>query len=460
MQYLRSYNLGHEFNMNVCRSVVTAMSERLSITGFDSANPKLIEWAEKLWATNLMNAVQDDVYEKALRDGEAFVLVGWDKEDERVRWTIHERYTEIGSGIGGSDFGCVAVYEQNDPNQKMKFAAKYWVEGPNDDPKRRKTVYYPDRIEKFYLDSRGEWAHISDPDDEEWPVPWVDTAGEPLGIPVIHFKNKNLRCEAWDAIPLQDAINKELLDLLMSADQTAFRIFVARGFIPTTDGKPPKDDRSNWQTIEPGEIIATTKGPSEAAFDAIDSASLVPLQDLVHQLIMWLAMVTETPITRFITTKLIASDETLKEQENPLLSRVSVRQILFGSAWTSCLKLSRKLEELWGTKGLDQEVEIKPLWKDAQVRGEKEKLTNLGLKQDIGVPQNQLWKEAGYDQATIAKMETEKAKESNNGQGTGPGVPENGNGTDRPGAGNGNGNGRIGFRTAGGQGQNQNAGAS
>jgi hypothetical protein len=343
------------------------------------------------------------------------------------------------------------TYTQNDPNQKPLYATKLWsemipdVDGRNS-LRQRRTVYFPDRIEKYVMGNDGKWLPYSDVEDEDvWPIPWVDVMEKPLGIPVIHFKNKGLRCEAWDAIPLQDAINKELVDLLMAGDATAFRIFVALGFIPTTDGQQPKEDRSNWQRIEPGEVVATTKEAPGASFDAIDGADLEPLQNLVHQLVMWLAMVTETPITRYTTTKLIASDETLKEQENPLLSRVAVRQVLFGSAWTNCMKMARKLENLWGVDKLDETVELKPQWREAQVRGETEKLTNLGLKKNLGIPQSQLWKEAGYDQATITKMQGEAQDaqtESGTGTGTEPGARAgagvNGNGNGSGNAGNGN----------------------
>jgi predicted transcriptional regulator len=52
-------------------------------------------------------------------------------------------------------------------------------------------------------------------------------------------------------------------------------------------------------------------------------------------------------------------------------------------------------------------IDIKVLWKEAQIRGDKEKLENLKIKQELGVTRNQLWQEAGYSQAIITKMEGE-----------------------------------------------------
>jgi len=403
--FIKSANLGHTFALNACRSVISAVTERLSVIGFDSADQGLIEWAEQVWDVNRLAAIQDDIYEMSLRDGEAFVIIGWNEIEQTVRITAHPRFVDV--GVGGDGYGCIAHYVQNDPNQGLDYAEKLWSEEIGGELIRRRNVYRADRIEKYRMDDHGEWVAFQDPRDPAWPLPWVDATGKPLGIAVIPFVNKGLRCEAWDAIPIQDAINKELIDLLVAADQTAFRVYVALGFVPTTDGQPPKPDRSNWQTVEPGQIVATTQSASEASFQAIQGEDLTPLQNLVHQLIMWLAMVTETPITRFTTTKLVASDETLKEQENPLLSRVRVRQVLYGTAWVQCFQLSRKLNNLWGASFLNINSPFQVLWREAQIRGETEKLDNLIRKQSLGVPRTQLWKEAGYSQDIINQMTQE-----------------------------------------------------
>lgn len=411
-----------EFRMNVTRGVVLALVERLRVVGFDTTDESLTDWADNMWQSNNLDAVQEDIYEGALRDGEYFAIVNW---DDGVKVIPHQRYTDV--QVDGDGFGCWMVYNENDYNQEPLYGVKQWTEtldreDPNEANRyvrevvQRRNLYYPDRVEKYIRDINGEWAGYQPPEDESWPVQWVDSSGEPLGIALIHFTNKGLRCEAWDALPLQNAINKSLLDLLSSSDLTAFRIFYSLGFIPTTDGKKPAEDRSNWLKLEPGQVVGTTKSAREADFGAIDTANLSELMDLTHQLVLWLAMVTNTPVSRFISTKLIASDATLKEQEGPLIARVKSRQVRFGNAWSRCFDIARRLDNEFGEVDVDEEEPITLIWAEGAARGESEKLDILEQKQTIGIPQKQLWKEAGYNQKSIDEMEKERDAERRNQQ--------------------------------------------
>jgi hypothetical protein len=403
-----------DFGMNVCRNVVSALVERLRVTGFDTTDEELMDWASNVWNNNNLDATQEDIYEGALRDGEYFAIVSW---EDGVSVIPHQRYTDV--QVEGDGFGCWMVYKENDPNQKPEYGVKQWTESTETmgevgiirQAAQRRNLYYPDRVEKYRRDFNGEWEQFQPSEDEEWPVPWTDSEGKPLGVALIHFTNKGLRCEAWDAFPLQDAVNKSLLDLLSSSDLTAFRIFYSLGFIPTTDGKPPAEDRSNWLKLEPGQVVGTTKSARETDFGSIEPAELRELMDLTHQLVLWLAMVTNTPVSRFISTKLIASDATLKEQEGPLLSRVTSRQVRFGNAWARCLDIARRLENEFGDGGLNEDEKIDLIWAEGAARGEDEKLDLLQKKQGIGIPHKQLWKEAGYNQKTIDQMETERDAE-------------------------------------------------
>jgi len=298
------------------------------------------------------------------------------------------------------------VYPADDPNQAPKYGVKVWYEDettPRGILTRRehRNFYYPDRIEKYARDDRGNLTLRE-------TVPNVDSRGKPLGIPMIHFQNKGLRFEAWDAWPLQNAINKTLIDLLAAGDLTAFRIFVSFGFIPTTDGKSPASDRSNWLTIEPGQLIGTSAKPNEASFEAIDPADLKPLIDLEEQLILWMAMVTDTPVNRFVSTRQIASDKTLKQQEGPLLSKVRNRQMRFGSAWIDCLNVARRLHNEFSLdEPLDVEARLTVNWAEAQPSAEMDRIEILQAKKSIGIPNAQLWLEAGYTQEKIAEMEAQ-----------------------------------------------------
>lgn len=403
------------FRMNVTRSVVTAVSERLIVAGFDAADTGQVEWATNLWTDNRMEYLQEEVHEGALRDSEHFVIVHWDAEKNMPRFTPHERFTSLESG--GNGWGCLMKYPEDDHHQAPEYAVKVWydsIPGPGGVPlqRERRTFYYADRVEKYARNERGELRLLE-------TIPWLRRDGTPLGIPVVHFINKDMRFEAWDAFPMQNAINKTLVDALAAADNTAFRVYVALGFIPTIDGKEPAEDRSNWLTIEPGQIIGTTKESTKVKFDAIDPADIKPLIDLTEQLILWMAMVSDTPVNRFVSTRQIASDKTLKEQEGPLLAKVRNRQLSFGSAWVEALKIARTLSNTFGTPlldELDETVRFKTVWAEAQTSAERDRLETLEIKKRLGIPRRQLWSEIGYSVQQIETMEGEYRDGRNEGE--------------------------------------------
>lgn len=401
--YLGKEHGDPDFHLNVCRSVVSAVTERMIVNSFDSADKALAAWAWQVWQDNRMDSAQDEVHEGAIRDGEYFVLVDWDTQKRRVRFTSHQRFTD--GTVGGDGFGCKMFYPDDNPSLPALYACKRWTEVMDQGRARQRiTLYYPERVEK-YASAGAVWEPVQDVGDSGWPLAWVDSAGQPLGLPVIHFYNPGLRCEAWDAIPMQNAINKTLIDLLASADLTAFRIFVAFGWIPTSDGKSPADDGSNLLALAPGQVLGTTRSKTEAGFEAIEPADLSPLLDLLQQLVLYLASVSAIPGSRFQIIRQVMAEGTLKQQIEPLLAKIRRRQVLLGNAWENCFYIARKLANTFGGESLSEDAQLSTQWADLETRNEKEHLETLKLKKELGVTQEQIWSEMGYDQEHIAQMQ-------------------------------------------------------
>jgi hypothetical protein len=396
------------FVMNVSRIVVSAISERLLVSGIATDEPKeangqplpapVEDWAWSVWLENRMDAKQDEVHTGALIDGEYFVIVDWDDERAMPRFTPHPRYTD--PDVHGNGFGCKMFYKDDDESCAPLYATKRWAEVAIDERGRRTTeqrlnIYYPERIVQQVLRG-GAWSEYA-PD-----IPWVDGAGAPLGIAVIHVKNADLRCEAWDAFPLQDALNKALVDLIASADLTAFRILFAKGFYPTDDGQAPEADGSNMLKLAPGAIFGTLS--IDGDIKSIEPADLSQLVDLVQNLVIWIAQVTDTPISRFLATRAVAAEGTLKQQEAPLLGKIRKRQTLFGNAWEDCYELALRLANMFGLMSLDEEIEFSTQWTPAETRDELAETQRLQLERDMGIPEEVIWAKLGYTPAEIANM--------------------------------------------------------
>lgn len=404
--------------LNLARKVVNSVLRRLSVQKFDmagkgedgeseKAQEDLALWAERIWKENRMDTKQRRVHRQTLVDGESFVLVSFDDEKGLPVFNPHQRYTS--AQVEGDEYGCKAHYPNDDISQPMDYASKRWLETYYEANKKltrkRMTVYYPDSIYKYFHNGT-DWSAWIDEGDETWPIPWVTDGGEPLGIPIIHFSNPEERPEAQDAFGPQVASDHVLVDLLGAAALSAFRIYKVFGFYPTSDGQAPAEDDSNRLKIQPGIMVGTDKKTKqEAEFEAIESGDLTQIQNLINELFIWTAIVTETPISEFSASGQVAAEGTLKQQEVALLARVEERQDVFGDAWEDVIKMAIVLNNEFGQDAQAESFAIETIWKDAQTRSEEEIRESVKAKAETGVPWKQLMQEWGYSAEKIAEME-------------------------------------------------------
>ena len=394
-----SIKAGEEFRSNYCPIVVDALCERLKGTGFSAGEQDEVIW--DWWQRNRMDAVQGTVHLAAARDGDAYLMVEWDNELMLPRFTFEPALCD-GEGVQ-------VVY--SDERNVPLLATKRWLmttEGKVG-KQRRRNIYYPDRIVRQISDSdefEGAWrpyASEGAPAEE----PWTGRDGTPLGLPVIHFKNKDCgynygASELRDVVPLQNAINKTVIDLMAAADTTAFRIFWMLG-----------DDPSNL-SVAPGTWVYSTRPPGGeqgAAMGYFPGEDLSNLIALLDALAIEIARVTRTPVSYFQVSGQRPAEGTLKQEESGLVGKVKDRQVAFGNAWEDAIGMARRL---WNTFGggpeLDEAQIISTVWDDPETRNERLLIEGLKVKAELGVPPEQLWREMGYDADQIEEMQAMKAQ--------------------------------------------------
>jgi len=390
--------MGEEFNANYCQIVVDALAERLEVTGFEAGGQSQIIW--DWWKQARMDGVQGIVHLAAVRDGDAYVMVEWDNEEERLRFSYELGY----DGTEG-----VKIHYDPERRRVPLFASKRWrvEQGPDAGKVRRLNLYHPNRIEKYVSredEFEGNWQRYEE-GDEGWPLWWTrDGAegGEPLGVPVVHFRNKDEgynygQSELRNVVPLQNALNKSIIDLLAAADTTAFRIYWMIG-----------DDPSSLE-LSAGTWVYTKRPPggdNGAAVGFFPGEDLDPMIRLVDSFELRIAKVTRTPISYFQISRQRAAEGTLKQEEAGLVAKAKDRHVSFGNAWEDAIQVARRI---WNTFGegpeLDEEQTVETLWADAETRNEKEHLEALAVKREkLGVPQEQIWLEAGYGPEQVEKM--------------------------------------------------------
>ena len=413
------YNLTTErFAINYCAPVVDAPVERMIVSGFTGDDEDYAAWCWGVWQHNRMDAKQRDTHQQAVNEGESFIVVDWPEGDDYPTFIPHPRYTD--ASLGGTGYGCKAHYTEGDHNQPLEAISKRWREAYRDDKgvsklRERMNIYYPDRIERWVALTENKlhdagWTEFIEGEGDDadvWPIPWVNGTGEPLGIPIAHIRKPGT-FELWDAIPLQDIINKTALDILATADSCGFPIRMAYNWVATTDGKAPESDGGNYLTLTPGAWVSIMG--DDAKTEVIPPADLIPMLAALDSYIMKLAQVTDTPAARFQITGQIAAEGTLKQQEGPLLAKVRAYKTLIGNGWEDLFDIVRSLGQVHG-KTFGEDAELETQWEPSETRDDKAELETLVLKRQLEVSREMIWEEMGYDPDQIARMQAEIAEE-------------------------------------------------
>lgn len=454
MEFLGRASAG-KFRLNQCPVVVESLIERLALTGFEEIGAGgqgpgggeettatatgLTDFAAAVWEANRMDAGQEEIYRQAGIDQRTFVVLDIDAGG---LITLNHNDAYMCGKAGGDGEGVKLHYANSKRRGKPLFATKRWAVTTGQDAGYRRyfNVYYPDRIERYYQDDRetnrkmdqAGWRRLietSGPLAGVWPQPWVDATGQPLGLPVVEFSNGRAS-ELHEAVPLQRALNKSVIDLIAAADQAGFGILFAAGWAPTSDGKPIVLDSGGRSlsnnkplTLESGAILYTTN--PEGTLTRVAGDDLSKLIAVVDRHILSIAQVTRTPITNFQLFGQIPGADTQKQLDQGLVAKAQSRQRSYGNAWEDVVYLARRIATgapmyqagqvvgygLPAYEGyrLETETRVSALWKDAVIRNEKEHLESLKVKRELGVPQEQIYLEMGYEAAQAERwaMETE-----------------------------------------------------
>lgn len=363
MRKFLELKVGQEFSLNACPIVVDSLAERLKVAGFECEDEKQADTFRDWWTASRMDAAQAVVHLAGVRDGDTYILVEWDNDKARPVFTQENAY----DGLQG-----MHVVYSDERRLVPVVAIKRWTLTVGiQQVIRRTNLYFPDRIEKYSDNGTGnDWTPHIEVDEngveQEWPIPWLATDGSPLGIPVIHFRNKDQgysygESELEDVVPLQNGLNKVLIDLLAAADTTGFSIYTMTGGRP--DGVVTAPGSWVWST-DPGVTIGSLPGA--------DLTSLINLKDSVMADI---AKITRTPTSAFQLTGQIAAAGTLKEQRAGLHAKSADRQVVFGNSWEDVMVVGRRLNNVFGTAQMDESATVDTTWEDDETPDETELAT-------------------------------------------------------------------------------------
>jgi len=399
------------FALNVCPAVVDAVADKLVVENFgvDEGDAKSAEDAWSIWQANRMGQRSGQVHKEVLRAGDAYVIVWPDVTSGKA--TIYPNRAAT----------CTVFYDEETPG-KILWAAKYWT---HLDGRVRLNLYYANQIEKYIakkaalddlytqkkeqtIENRNRYSVL--PEAKEF-LPYTEDGPEtiknPYGVvPVFHFANNADvgsfgMSELKHVVPVQDALNKSVLDMLVAMEFASYRQRWASGIeieIDETTGKPIPPFTAGV------ERLWVTESP-EAKFGDFEATDLEQFLKVKDGMRIDIATVSGTPLHYFLLTGAAfpQSGISIEKLESRFLNKVRDRMEAFGNVWEDVMRFALRIEN----KGKDAQLHTN--WANPAPLSQGEQLDNLLKKEQMGVSEEQLWKEAGYGEKDIKTMQEANA---------------------------------------------------
>lgn len=339
---------------NIPRLAVTALAERLRITGFRvNGRPDAQLWAD--WLRSDLDQMAPVAHREALLLGDSYVIAWADDRGPRV--TIESARQ-------------VAV--QRDPaTRRIVAAVKRWEDHAAG--ATHAVLYEADRITRLRADSVG--ATVAG-------FQTVQVIPNPFGVPpVVALRNSDrlLGCgssEVDDLIPLVDGLNKALADMLVSSEYAgrprrwATGIELVEEPVLDINGAPVLDATTGepvMATVNPfpeSNRMMVNEDPA-GKFGSLPAADLAGYEAAVRVLLGQVMAVSALP-AHYVgqLTQQPASADALRAAEASLTARAEARQATFGRAWEQVGRLM-----VAARTGADPEtIDVAVQWADAATR--------------------------------------------------------------------------------------------
>lgn len=396
--------LGNRFGVmasNLPRLAVTALSERLRVTGFTGDAAAV--WPD--WLRCDLDQTSGVAHREALLLGDSYVIV-WARAG-RPQVTVESAKQ-------------VAVL--TDPGSREIVAAvKRW-----EDTQAKTTeavVYLPDEIRRLRADQQGAVAN---------GFRTLEVIPNPLGVvPVVNLRNTDRIVGDWgsseidDLRPLVDALNKSLADMMVTSEFVGRPRRWATGIELTEE--PVTDDDGNPLLDEDGQPVMREVNPipeghramisenDQAKFGQLAAADLSGYGESVKVLLGQIMAVSTLPAHYIgVLSDQPASADALRAAEASLTARAEARQQTFGRAWEQVAKLMVAVRD-----GRDPaQVEARVHWADAATRSVAQEADAVVKLYQAGLlPASAALTRLGYSDDEIAAIRTARRAEALDGAG-------------------------------------------
>lgn len=371
---------------NLCRLSVTSIAERLRVTGFTGADV----WGD--WLRNDLDQLAPVAHREALLLGANYVVV-WADAQGRPQVSIesaHQMSVKVDPGT-----------------RQIVAACKRWTT----DTTTEATIFEADTITRLRANNVGATTAGFET---------VEVLDNPLGVvPVVRLANTDRILgdpvsEITDLIPLVDALNKTLADMLVGSEYYARPRRWATGVELVEE--PVLDDDGNPVLDDDGDPVVEETNPYpennrmmiaeevQAKFGQLEAASIAAYESSVKVLLEQIMAVSALPAHYVgITSANPASADAMRAAEAALTARAEAKQALFGRSWEQVARLIVAVRE-----GINPaEVEASVQWADPSTRSIAQEADAVVKLHQAGLlPATYALKRLGYSDTDVVEIRT------------------------------------------------------
>ncbi len=395
------------FRDNLARPIIEAADGRVRIVDFGNGEGLGAD-ADAAWLRNNMNEESKWVHKEAMIKGDGYVIV---LPDQDGKGGIYPQISEQ-----------IAVLPNDVYPRLTDAAVKWWVESIQYDDKPepedfiRVNLYFEDRIERYIALKAGQtldadFAAYAAYSDAETDAVSKHDVGE---VPVYQFSPNYLLSDGAgvsdleDALPMLDLINKTFIDMAVASEFTAAPQRWATGVEIPVDPKTGKPK----STFKAGGDTVWTAANDAASFGQFQAGSMSGFKEAMVVLLEQLAVVSRTPMYYLMSPANWPTGEMLKSSEGALRQRVQDHQEAFGPVWVQVLAAVLTLDKI--TVEPEQRLQLVPQWLPPNAPfATREHLEELKVHVEVlGIPEEMMWRKAGYSQAEILEMKAMREEES------------------------------------------------
>lgn len=370
------------FADNWCPIVVDAVEERLSVEGFRLPGA---EDADKdawhIWQVNDLDANSQLAHTEALIGEESYALVGppGGAEDPDVATITIEHPSQM------------IVARAPDACMTRLAALKQWLD---DDGFLLCTLYTPLYIFKWRStkpqqtnggQTTTKWDRRVVP-GETWPMV------NPLNVvPVVPITNRPRlltggESEIASVIPVQDAINKLIADMILASEYASFKQRYTTGIEIPVDPQTGQQIDPFAGKMGPGQVLMN-ENPA-AKFGEFSESDLSGYRSGVEMLVQHVASQSRTPPHYFYLSGQFPSGESIKSAEAGLVAKTRRKMKHFGESWEEIISLAFLAQ---GDKRGSEQSESETIWGDPEYRTEGEHVDAVLKMGALGIPDEILW---------------------------------------------------------------------